>query len=129
MSSPIRRLLLGNPIPTDRTEDERVGPLGGLALFAPDAMSSVAYGPEEVLIVLMAAGTAGLAYGVPIGVALGRALWTALADRLGVVPDPITPLVGLLVLAAATLLLGGLLSYAGGVLLARTRPAAALRSE
>lgn len=70
-----------------------------------------------------------LVAGVPIGVALGRALWTALADRLGVVPDPITPLVGLLVLAAATLLLGGLLSYAGGVLLARTRPAAALRSE
>lgn len=70
MSSPIRRLLLGSPIPTDRGEHEKVGLLGGLALFAPDAMSSVAYGPEEVLIVLVAAGTAGLAYAVPIGVAL-----------------------------------------------------------
>ncbi len=70
MQSAIRRLLIGKPIATDRTEHEKVGPLGGLALFAPDAMSSVAYGPEEVLIVLVAAGSAGLAFGVPIGIAL-----------------------------------------------------------
>ena len=70
-----------------------------------------------------------LLIGVPVGIALGRALWTSLSDRLGVVPDPVTPLVGLLILAAATLVVGGLLSYGGGAVLARTRPAAALRSE
>lgn len=70
MSHPLRRLLIGQPIATDRAEHEKVGPLGGLALFAPDAMSSVAYGPEEVLIVLVAAGSVGLVWGVPIGIAL-----------------------------------------------------------
>jgi amino acid transporter len=70
MISAARRLLLGSPIPTTRMEHERVGPLGGLALFAPDAMSSVAYGPEEVLIVLVAAGAAGLGFAIPIGIAL-----------------------------------------------------------
>jgi amino acid transporter len=70
MPSPLRRLLIGRPIATDKIEEEKVGPLGGLALFAPDAMSSVAYGPEEVLIVLVAAGAAGLSYAIPVGIAL-----------------------------------------------------------
>jgi len=70
MPSAVRRLLVGRPLSTDRAEHEKVGPAGGLALFAPDAMSSVAYGPEEVLIVLVAAGAVGLAYIIPVGVAL-----------------------------------------------------------
>lgn len=70
-----------------------------------------------------------LVVGIPLGVALGRALWTALADRLGVVPDLVTPLVGLVLLAAAILAGGALISYTGGALLARTPPATSLRSE
>lgn len=70
MISAIRRLLIGRPLETARMEHEKVGQFGGLAVFAADAMSSVAYGPEEVLLVLMLAGSAGLAYGVPVGLAL-----------------------------------------------------------
>lgn len=70
-----------------------------------------------------------LAIGVPLGIAAGRALWTALADHLGAVAEPITPLMTLALLTAATLVVGTCLAYAGGVLLARARPAAALRSE
>lgn len=70
-----------------------------------------------------------LAIGVPLGIAAGRALWTALADHLGAVAEPITPLTTLALLTAATLVVGTCLAYAGGVLLARARPAAALRSE
>ena len=70
MINSIRRLLLGAPIATERSEHEKVGIFGGLAVFAADAMSSVAYGPEEVLIALWAAGTGALQYGFAIGIAL-----------------------------------------------------------
>lgn len=70
-----------------------------------------------------------LAVGIPVGVAAGRVVWTALADHLGAVAEPITPLTTLALLAGGGLVLGGLLAFAGGAGLARTRPAAALRSE
>jgi amino acid transporter len=66
----IRRILIGQPLATDRMEHEKVGPLGGMAVFAADAMSSVAYGPEEVLLVLVQAGSSGLGLSLPIGIAL-----------------------------------------------------------
>ncbi|MGI5238077.1 APC family permease [Dactylosporangium sp. CA-139066] len=40
--------------------------LGGLAALSLDAMASVAYGPEAVVLVLAAAGTAGLGYALPV---------------------------------------------------------------
>ena len=46
---------------------ERVGILGGLAVFASDALSSVAYGTEEILYVL---GAGGLPYIIPLGAAV-----------------------------------------------------------
>lgn len=70
MYSLVRRLLIGKPLATDRMEFEKLGKAGGLAVFAADAMSSVAYGPEEVLIVLVAAGSSGLHYGIGVGIAL-----------------------------------------------------------
>jgi amino acid transporter len=47
-------------------EGERLTALGGLAALSLDALSSVAYGPEAILIVLVAAGTAGLRYSLPV---------------------------------------------------------------
>jgi len=66
----VRTLVLGTPLPTARMHTERVGLLGGLAVFASDALSSVAYGTEEVLIMLVLAGTMGLPYAVPVTVAI-----------------------------------------------------------
>jgi amino acid transporter len=45
---------------------ERLGKITGLAVFASDALSSVAYASEEMLLVLMTAGTAALALSLPI---------------------------------------------------------------
>ena len=70
MISLLRRVLIGHPLATDRIEFEKLGKLGGLAVFAADAMSSVAYGPEEVLIVLVTAGAMGLHYTLAIAVGL-----------------------------------------------------------
>ena len=47
-------------------ERERLTALGGLAALSLDALSSVAYGPEAILVVLVAAGTAALKYSLPI---------------------------------------------------------------
>jgi amino acid transporter len=51
-------------------EGERLTSLGGLAALSLDALSSVAYGPEAILIVLVAAGTAGLRYSMPVTIAI-----------------------------------------------------------
>jgi amino acid transporter len=47
-------------------EKERLTTLGGLAALSLDALSSVAYGPEAILVVLVAAGAAALKYSLPI---------------------------------------------------------------
>lgn len=67
----LRRLLLGDPLPTDRMHVERIGGLVGLAVFASDGLSSVAYATEEILMALVLAGTDGLPYVLPVGIAIG----------------------------------------------------------
>ena len=54
----------------DREDKHRLSALEGLAALSLDALSSVAYGPEAIVIVLAAAGTAGLAYTLPVTVAI-----------------------------------------------------------
>ena len=51
---------------TDDDERQRLTTLQGLAALSLDALSSVAYGPEAILVVLVAAGTAGLRYSLPV---------------------------------------------------------------
>jgi amino acid transporter len=51
-------------------ESERLTAFGGLAALSLDALSSVAYGPEAILVVLVAAGTAGLRYSLPVTIAI-----------------------------------------------------------
>jgi amino acid transporter len=47
-------------------ERHKLTALEGLAALSLDALSSVAYGPEAIVLVLAAAGTAGLAYTLPV---------------------------------------------------------------
>jgi amino acid transporter len=47
-------------------ESHRLTALEGLAALSLDALSSVAYGPEAIVIVLVAAGAAGLNYTLPV---------------------------------------------------------------
>ncbi len=62
--------LIGRPLPTADAPHQTIGKLIGLAVFAGDALSSVAYAPEETLVILAAAGTAGFSYAFPIAVAV-----------------------------------------------------------
>src|ERR1700676_141655 len=59
------------PAHREQGEDRhRLTALEGLAALSLDALSSVAYGPEAIVIVLAAAGTAGLAYTLPVTIAI-----------------------------------------------------------
>jgi len=66
----LKQLLVGTPLPTAQFRHERLGKSTGLAVFASDALSSVAYATEEILLVLILAGTAALSYSLPIGIAI-----------------------------------------------------------
>jgi len=65
-----RRVLLGPPLDVSAMAVERMRKLIALPVLSADALSSVAYGPEAMLAVLVLAGTAGLAYSLPIGAAI-----------------------------------------------------------
>jgi amino acid transporter len=54
----------------DQEERHRLTALEGLAALSLDALSSVAYGPEAIVIVLAAAGTVGLSYTLPVTIAI-----------------------------------------------------------
>jgi amino acid transporter len=62
--------LIGRPLPTADAPNQTIGKLVGLAVFAGDALSSVAYAPQETLVILAGAGTAGFQYAFPIAVAV-----------------------------------------------------------
>ncbi len=70
MLNSLKRILVGRPLATAAEKHERLGKITGLAVFSSDAVSSVAYGPEEVLLGLMVAGTAAFSYAIPIGIGI-----------------------------------------------------------
>lgn len=51
-------------------DGEKLGKWKALAILSSDALSSVAYGTEQILLVLVAAGFAALWYSVPISIAV-----------------------------------------------------------
>jgi amino acid transporter len=66
----LKRVLVGNPIPTTLAKHERLSRVTGLAVFASDALSSVAYATEAILLILILAGTAALRHSVPIALGI-----------------------------------------------------------
>ena len=54
----IRSWLIGRPLQTADAPHQTIGKLIGLAVFSSDAMSSAAYAPQEMLMILVLAGTA-----------------------------------------------------------------------
>ena len=73
-------------------------------------------------------GSVGLVLGIPIGVILGRLLWQAVANGLGVSPEVATPALWLLLSVPCVLVLVNLIAFFPARSAARTRPAVALRS-
>jgi amino acid transporter len=66
----LKKWAVGSPLATAQAHHERLSPASGLAVFSSDALSSVAYATEEILLILILAGTVALHYSIPIGVAI-----------------------------------------------------------
>ncbi len=64
------RLILGDPLATYEAQHQRITKVKALAVFSSDALSSVAYATEEILFILILAGTSGTRLTLPIAGAI-----------------------------------------------------------
>jgi hypothetical protein len=62
----LKRIALGPPLKSAALAQERMRKLVVLPVLSADALSSVAYGPEAMLVILVLVGSAGLGYALPI---------------------------------------------------------------
>ena len=84
--------------------------------------TSVAWQATTVAVV-------GLLAGVPLGIAVGRWGWSAVANQLGVASQPVVPVTLVILTVAGTLVAANALAAFPALLAARTRPAEILRAE
>ncbi|WP_430308982.1 APC family permease [Rummeliibacillus pycnus] len=68
MKFSLKRMLIGRPLKSTELGEQRLSKRKALAILSSDALSSVAYGPEQILIVLMTLGAAAYWYSIPIAV-------------------------------------------------------------
>lgn len=66
----IRQSLVGRPLSAWEASSEQITPVEGLSALSLDALTSVAYGPEAILIVLATAGASALHLILPITIAI-----------------------------------------------------------
>ncbi|MEA2639398.1 MAG: hypothetical protein QOF51_792 [Chloroflexota bacterium] len=66
----LKRLIVGEPLATAAAGHERLTKVKALAVLSSDALSSVAYATEEIMNVLLLAGTAALSASMGIGAVL-----------------------------------------------------------
>lgn len=63
-------MLIGRPLRTSEMSQEEITPVEGLSALSLDALTSVAYGPEAIVVVLALAGAKSLHLILPITVAI-----------------------------------------------------------
>jgi amino acid transporter len=66
----LKRLLIGEPLRTEQAVHQRLTKTKALATFSSDALSSVAYATEEILLMLVLAGGAALSRSLPIAIGI-----------------------------------------------------------
>lgn len=64
----LKRWLLGPALKTAQAAHERLSKRLALAVFSSDALSSVAYATEEILLVLVLAGSAAVSWSIPVSI-------------------------------------------------------------
>ncbi|NMD45480.1 MAG: APC family permease [Propionibacterium sp.] len=70
ISGAVKRLLVGRKLASKQLGETLLPKRIALPVFASDALSSVAYAPDEILLTLSMAGVVGFAYSWPIAVAV-----------------------------------------------------------
>src|SRR5690349_6665338 len=66
----LKRWLVGDPLKSTQARHQRLSKTIALAVFSSNAISSVAYGTEEILLVLVLAGAAAVAWSIPVSLAI-----------------------------------------------------------
>ena len=70
----LKRLLVGEPIPSHLAHHERLSRVTGLAVLSSDALSSVAYATDFILATLVVAGVGAFVYAIPISLVIATLL-------------------------------------------------------
>ncbi|SDC44781.1 APC family permease [Actinokineospora iranica] len=79
-STAAKRLLVGRPFRSDRLAHTLLPKRIALPVFASDAMSSVAYAPEEIFLMLSVAGLSAYAFAPWVGVVVVVVMLTVVAS-------------------------------------------------
>ena len=69
-ANPLKRWIVGEPMSLAQASHERLSKIIALAVFSSDALSSVAYATEEILLILVLAGAAAAHLSVPLATAI-----------------------------------------------------------
>ncbi|SDX27567.1 amino acid/polyamine/organocation transporter, APC superfamily [Saccharopolyspora shandongensis] len=80
LATAAKRLIVGRPFRSDRLSHTLLPKRIALPIFSSDAMSSVAYAPEEILLVLSAAGVSAFAVSPWIGLVVALVMITVVAS-------------------------------------------------
>ena len=62
----LKRLLVGRPLKSAENDEQKLTRKAALALLSSDALSSIAYGTEQIVVVLVALSAAAIWYSLPI---------------------------------------------------------------
>ena len=96
-------------------------------------LATVGFRPRDLRSVIrwqaLAVVTLAVLVGVPLGLLLGRAAWTAVADATGVIDHVTVPVATLALVVVGTLLVGLAAGWIAGWAVTRIRPAVALHDE
>jgi ABC-type lipoprotein release transport system permease subunit len=74
-------------------------------------------------------GLVGVVAGLPIGILLGRWLWTLFARHIDAVPEPTVPVLSIVIVAFVTMVLANVVAALPGRSAAHTSTARVLRGE
>ena len=76
----LKRLVVGQPFTNDKLGDTLLPKRIALPVFASDALSSVAYAPDEIFITLSVAGLSAYAFSWKVGLAVAVVMLTIVAS-------------------------------------------------
>lgn len=76
----VKRLLLGKPYRSDRLNSRLLPKRIALPVFASDAISSVAYAPQEIFLVLSVAGVSAYSFAPWVGLAVAAVMVVVVAS-------------------------------------------------
>jgi amino acid transporter len=76
----LKRIILGRALASDKQEHQLLPKVLALPVFASDQLSSVAYATEQMMLVLVVAGAAGLSAMMPLALGIGALLAIVIAS-------------------------------------------------